>query len=56
MSNWTHVAGIVRIDFIRFDEFSEQEYLDALHDIFGKEVMFESSSELWNEAYEHPER
>lgn len=56
MSNWTHVAGIIRIDFIRLEEFSKEEYLNALHDIFGKEVTFESSSELWNEAYEHPER
>ena len=56
MSNWTHAAGIIRIDFIRFEEFSKEEYLNDLHDIFGKEVTFESSSELWNEAYEHPER
>ncbi len=56
MSNWTHVAGIIRIDFIRLKESFEDEYLNALHDIFGKEVTFESSSELWDEAYEHPER
>lgn len=55
MSNWTHVAGIVRIDFIRFEEISEQEYLDAIDEIFGKEYDYDSPRELWEEAGEHPE-
>lgn len=57
MSNWTHVAGIVRIDLIRLGgQVEESNCFDWLSSIFGKEVRFESSSTLWDEAYEHPER
>lgn len=56
MSNWTHVAGIVRINLIRFEQVKDSECFDWLSGIFGKEVRFKSSSTLWDEAYEHPER
>ena len=50
MSDWTHVAAIFRVDGIRgitpdpdFDE------------VFGKECLFESPVEVWDDATEHPE-
>lgn len=51
MSNWTHVAGIIRIDSMRY--FENDLNFD---DIFGKECLFESSEETWNELYKYPER
>ena len=50
MSVWTHVAAIFRVDSIRglfpppkFDE------------VFGKECLFESGAEVWNDVDKHPE-
>ena len=51
MSNWTHVAGIIRINSIRCLE-NDLNF----DDIFGKECMFESSEETWNELCKYPER
>lgn len=49
MSIWTHVAGIVRIDDIRFlGETNWTEY-------FGKEVHFSSPKDVWEDYDEHPE-
>ena len=51
MSNWTHVAGIMRVDAIR--------PLDGKYnftEILGKELHFDSSSSLWDEAEENPEK
>lgn len=53
MSNWTHVAGIIRVDGLQIDDFGGALDFDKL---IGKEVLFDSPSELWNEADEHPER
>ena len=50
MSNWTHVAAIIRVDSIRFDN----EVKDFTK-IFGKECLFESSEEEWDDAYSHPD-
>lgn len=52
MSNWTHVAAIARIDAIRW---THDDSLD-IEKLFGKECRFESSSEVWREVDEHPER
>ena len=51
MSNWTHVAGIMRVDAIRplGGEYNFTE-------ILGKELHFDSSSSLWDEAEENPEK
>lgn len=52
MSIWSDVAAIVRVnDFLGFGE--DEPNWD---DIFGKECLFESSSEVWDDAYEHPEK
>lgn len=50
MSNWTHVAGVVRIDSIRI--FETEPNFD---DIFGKEILFDSSLNEWDKAYENPD-
>lgn len=52
MSAWTHVAGIIRIDDFRFDK---NDILD-FDDIFGKECLWKSPMEVWDEQEEHPER
>lgn len=51
MSNWTHVAGIIRLDAYQPD-CGEQDF-DAL---IGKECPWDAPKEVWDEAYEHPER
>ena len=50
MSNWTHVAGIVRIDDLR-------GIMDApdFDKIFGKECLFDSPSAVWRDYDEHPD-
>lgn len=49
MSNWTHVAAVVRVDSFRFGNETEQDAIEKFHDIFGKECLFESSSEVWED-------
>lgn len=52
MSNWTHVAGIVRIDDVRIycNDGDEEQYLRS---IFGKELHYDSPSEAWADANEN---
>lgn len=50
MSNWTHVAGVIRIDDIRFDN-----RLPDFDKLVGKECLWESPHELWEEAENHPQ-
>ena len=52
MSNWTHVAGVIRVDSFR-DLVSESLDFDEL---IGRECLFSSPVELWDECYAHPER
>lgn len=49
MSNWTHVAGIIRIDDFR----SDNETLD-FDKIIGKECTFESPNEVWEDMERNP--
>ncbi len=56
MSNWTHVAGIIRLDDSRDDEESDNEIKKRLEDYFGKELLNNSPKKDWEEAYNHPER
>ena len=51
MSQWTHVAAIVRIDGI-----GTRPTKRALEKIFGKELRYDDDGDLWDEADEHPER
>ena len=52
MSDWTHVAAIVRIDSLRFDD----NEVDDFEKIFGKQLLWESTREEWDDATDHPEK
>lgn len=51
MSNWTHVAGIIRMDSIR--GFASEPNFDEL---IGKEVRFEDEVKVWDDAEENPDK
>lgn len=51
MSNWTHVAGIIRIDDIRFDHSAPD--FDKL---IGKECLFADPIEVWVDYEKHPKK
>lgn len=51
MSNWTHVAGIVRVDGLRRDDYREK----TIRDIFGKHFDYNDPDEVRDDAYNHPE-
>jgi hypothetical protein len=53
MSNWTHVAGIIRVDRIRVDDDVEELDFD---EILGKECLNYSSREVWDDARKHPDK
>ena len=50
MSNWTHVAGVIRIDDLRFDNTTPD-----FEKLIGKECLFNSPHELWEDADKHPQ-
>ena len=50
MSNWTHVAGVIRIDDLRFDNITPD-----FEKLIGKECLFNSPHELWEDADKHPQ-
>ena len=52
MSNWTHVAAIVRLNYITFDDSYELDF----EEIFGKECLFDSSWETWEDAEKHRDK
>ena len=56
MSNWTHVAGIIRIDSVRLEEETVEEATRMFENYFGKELRYHSEDELWYEADKHPEK
>lgn len=51
MSNWTHVAGIIRIDDLRFGS----KIMD-FEKHFGKTLNFSDSFDVWEDADKHPEK
>lgn len=51
MSNWTHVAGIIRIDDFRFED-----KIPDFDELIGKELHFEDSFVKWDDAYQYPEK
>ena len=53
MSTWTHVAATVRIDDLRF---SDDQTIPDWDEIFGKECLFHSPSEVWDDCEKHPEK
>lgn len=53
MSNWTHVAGIVRIDDINpLDTEKANDFFDKF---FGKQLSFHDSGEKWKDAADNPQ-
>jgi len=54
MSNWTHVAGIIRIDDIGRAFSTENKQLNW-DEIFGKECHFDSDESVWKDYYDNPE-
>jgi hypothetical protein len=52
MSNWTHVAGIIRVDDIRVFSTGEEINWDK---IFGKECHFDSDESIWKDYCNNPE-
>lgn len=51
MSNWTHVAGIIRVDGI----IESSDMGNEIKRIIGKEVHFDSSMDEWNDFDRNPE-
>ena len=49
MSNWTHIAGIVRVDSIRCF-MPEPNWKE----IFGKELHYEDDEKVWEDAENNP--
>lgn len=47
MSNWTHVAGIIRVDGIARQDFDK---------IIGKECLWDSPIEVWEDAEANPDK
>ena len=50
MSNWTHVAGVIRVDSIRC-----LEQLD-IEKHFGKACKWKDSLDVWKDADQNPEK
>lgn len=51
MSNWTHVAAVVRIDSLRLYD-DEPNFADH----FGHEVKWEDDMSVWDDAERNPEK
>lgn len=54
MSNWTHVAGIARIDYMPYTD-TEDKVRTIVEKIFGKECKWSDDMSVWKKAREHPE-
>ncbi len=52
MSNWTHVAGIIRVDDFRINTDTDPDW----DNILGKELRYKDGCKKWEEAEDHPER
>lgn len=52
MSNWTHVAGVIRVDYIKWDDEDTELDFDKL---IGKECLWGSDYEVFEDANKHPE-
>ena len=50
MSNWTHVAEIIRVDCFG------DNLVDQINDIIGKEIHFNSSRDEWKDFDKNPDK
>lgn len=51
MSNWTHVAGVIRVDYMKWDDIPELDFDELL----GKECLWDSGYEVFEDSDKHPE-
>lgn len=51
MSIWTHVAGVMRIDYIKLNDDPELDF----DELIGKECLWDSNYEVFEDADKHPE-
>ena len=51
MSNWTHVAGIIRVDGFRVGADTDPDW----DNILGKELRYNDGYDKWEEAEDYPE-
>ena len=52
MSQWTHVNGNIRIDYIRLSE--EDSLIGKIKEIFGKEILWGDGEKAWDEGTKLP--
>ena len=52
MSNWTHVAGIIRVNAFRFDDDITKDF----DELIGKECLWDSPTEVWDDADGNPDK
>lgn len=52
MSNWTHVAGIIRVDGLRINGKPKVDF----DEILGKECLWESPTGVWDDAETNPDK
>lgn len=52
MSNWLHVAGIIRIDSLRFKNETEINF----DELIGRECLFDSPTEIWEDCDKNPNK
>lgn len=52
MSNWTHVAGVIRVDYMKWDDIPELDFDELL----GKECLWEADEETWVDADNNPNK
>lgn len=50
MSNWSHVAGVIRVDNFRLDSDIKRDWDKEI----GKECLFHSPEKLWEEVEANP--
>ena len=56
MSRWTHIAGVIRLDYAVFTYEGQQAYVEKIKTIVGKQMKFddETVEEEWNDAFDRP--
>ena len=52
MSNWTHVAGIIRVDDLRLEKDTDLDF----DELIGKECLWESPEEVWEDMDKNPDK
>lgn len=54
MSVWTHIAGVIRIDDLRLEEHPHEEIVEKIDSVIGKECLWSSPKEIWEDAVANP--